>query len=297
MLQSWRIGDIRVSSLVEYFGPTHDPAFLYPDFERESFTAAVAEMPPGHYFPAADRLVLAIQIWLVEAGDRRILVDTGCGNGKSRNVPRMHRLNSLWPAWLAAAGQSFDSITDVAMTHLHTDHIGWNTIDDGGRWKPTFPNAVYHMPRADHDWFARAHGDGTIDDGGSFTDSVAPVVEAGLARFFTDEDRVAGCLRVAQAPGHTPGQVNFWIESRGRHGVFSADILHSVVQVLRPEWNTAFCILPDAARATRKAFLEAAAETGALVMPCHFAPPHCGYIRRRGPGYAFEPAPSGYGAS
>lgn len=296
MLHRWQIGDVRVSSLVEYFGPTHDPAFLYPDFDRAAFDAAVATLPPGHYYPAADRLAVAIQIWLVEAGDRRILIDAGVGNGKTRRTPRMHLLNSLWPAWLAAAGAGFETITDVALTHLHSDHVGWNTVLRDGRWVPAFPNATYHIPQADHDWFRAAHADGRIDDGGSFADSVAPVIEAGQARFFGPGDGVADVLQARAAPGHTPGMVNFHLESQGRRGVFCADIFHTLVQVALPDWNTAFCILPDQARDTRHAFLAEAAGSGALIMPCHFPPPFCGTIRRNDAGYAFDPAPSGYGA-
>jgi glyoxylase-like metal-dependent hydrolase (beta-lactamase superfamily II) len=292
MLNSWQIGDIRVTSLVEYYGPTHDPAALFPAFERASFEEAASQLPPGHYYPASDRLVIAIQIWLVEAGARRILIDAGCGNRKSRSTARMHQLNTLWPEWLAAAGQSFESISDVVLTHLHSDHVGWSTRPEGGQWKPSFPNARYHIPKGDYDFFRAAHADGRVADGGSFADSVEPVVAAGLADFIIDEAIVADCLKVMAAPGHTPGQLTYWLESRGEHGVFSADIFHHVLQVMRPDWNTAFCVLPDEARLTRAAFLDEAARTGALVMPCHFAPPHAGYIRPKGTGFVFEPARS-----
>lgn len=296
MLHSWRIGDIRVTSIVEYFGPTHDPEFLYPDFDREVFEATLSRFPPGHYYPTIDRLVVAIQIWLVEAGDRRILIDTGCGNDKSRKTPRMDHMNSLWPAWFAATGVDFDSITDVVLTHLHADHVGWNTRLDGDKWVPTFPNATYHFPKGDFDWFEQAHKNGQIDDGGSFADSVLPIVDAGLVNFIVDQKEIADCLSVVPAPGHSPGQLNYWIESNGERGVFSADIFHHIVQIYNPHWNTAFCIVPEQALITRKAFLEKTASAQALVMPCHFAPPHCGYIRRQGDGFAFEPATSGYGS-
>ena len=297
MLHSWTIGDIQVTSIVEYFGPTHDPEFLFPAFDRSQFESAVRLLPRGHYASATDRLVVAIQTWLVRAGSRRILIDAGCGNGKARATARMNRLNSLWPEWFAASGETFDSITDVVMTHFHADHVGWNTRADADKWVPTFPNAVYHFPRKDFDWFDAAHKDGRMSDGGSFADSVQPVVDAGLVEFITDQDEIADCLKVAQAPGHSPGQLNYWLESDGQHGVFSADIFHSAVQIYCPEWNTAFCIEPENAIATRKAFLERAAETGALVMPCHFAPPHCGHVRATDGGYSFEPAAPGYFAS
>ena len=290
MLSSWTVGTIRVTSLIEYHGPTHDPQVLYPDFDRADFEAVRGQLPHDHHFPTTDRLVVAIRIWLVEDGDRRILIDAGCGNGKTRRTPRMHRLNTLWPEWLAAAGQSFDSITDVVMTHLHADHVGWNTRAEGDRWVPTFPNARYHLPKDDYDWFRAAHAEGRISDGGSFADSIEPVVAAGMAEFITDQSEVAGCLRVVAAPGHTPGMLTYRIESEGQRGAFCADIFHHVVQILRPDWNTTFCILPEEARRSRAAFLAEAAASEALVMPCHFAAPGAGFIRRDGDGYRFEPA-------
>lgn len=297
MLQSWKIGDFRVWSIVEYYGPTHDPEFLFPEFDRAKFQAAAAQFPPGHYYPAIDRLVVTIQTWLLEAGDRRILIDTGVGNMKTREAARMLRLNTLWPAWFAATGQDFGTITDVVMTHMHSDHVGWNTVPDGERWVPTFPNARYHFPQTDYDYFKARREAGNPVDAGSFADSVAPIVEAGLANFITDQTSICDCLRVAAATGHTPGQLNYWIESGGETGVFSADIMHHIVQIYRPEWNTAFCILPDEAKSTRAAFLAEAARTGAMVMPCHFGPPHTGFIRKQADGFAFEPAPNHYGVT
>jgi len=181
------------------------------------------------------------------------------------------------------------------MTHRHADHVGWNTVWDGDRWAPTFPNARHHPPKTDYEFFKGEVEAGRPADGGSFLDSVAPIVEAGVASFITNQTEVADCLRVAPATGHMPGQLNYWIESGGERAILSADIMHHVMQIRMPDWNTGFCILPDEARRTRHAFLAEAARTGALVMPCHFAPPHTGFVRRQGEGYTFEPAPSGYG--
>ncbi|MEJ8570081.1 MBL fold metallo-hydrolase [Microbaculum marinum] len=297
MLHRWKIGDVRVSSLVEYHGPTHDPEFLYPKFDRGAFEAILPELPPGHYYRENDRLVIAIQIWLVETADKVVLIDTGVGNHKPRSAERMKNLNSLFLHWLAAAGVTPDKVTHVVHTHMHPDHVGWNTVLRDGRWVPTFPNARYLMPKTDFDFFQELRKENSPVEDGAFTDSVDPVLEAGLADFITDETELLGFLRVSKAPGHTPGMLNYWLESRGETGVFSADVMHHPVQIYRPDWNTAFCTLQDEALRTRAGFLAEAADSGALVMSCHFAPPHTGYIRRRGGGYAFEPAASGYGSA
>lgn len=296
MLHTWKIGDIKVSSLVEYCGPTHDPKAVFGAMDRARFDAMKHRLPPGHYYPASDKFNIACQIWLVETGDKCILIDGGVGNRKQRAFERFNNLNTLFPHWLAAAGVTRDKVTHMVMTHLHTDHVGWATVLENGKWVPTFPKARHIMPKVDYDYFMAQVGTGNVLDDGTQTDSIKPVVDAGLVDFLTDEREIAGLLRPAKATGHTPGMHNYWISSRGEHGVFSADVMHHPVQVYMPELNTGFCILQDEARKTRAALLAEAARTGALVMPCHFPPPHCGYIRRDGDGYAYEPAKSGYGA-
>ena len=289
MLRTRMIGDVKVSSLVEYFGPTHVPNVVFPDFDRKELEANLDWVAPNHYAPAIDRFIVAIQIWVVQAGGNTIIVDTGVGNRKPRPVERMNQLNTLLPAWLDSIGAQPDKVTHVVMTHLHTDHVGWNTVLKDNRWVPTFPNAKYYMPKTDFAYFKEAFEKGP-PDGGSFYDSVLPVVQAGLVEFIENQNEIAGLLTIENAIGHTPGMLNYRVRSKGEEGVFCADIFHSVMQIACPTWNTAFCILPDEARKTRAAFLARQADNGALVMPCHFGVPHCGYIRRKGNGYGFEPA-------
>ena len=145
------------------------------------------------------------------------------------------------------------------------------------------------MPRRDFDYFRELSESGRAGEP-SFADSVVPIVEAGLADFIEGPGEVAGCLQAVEATGHTPGQMNYWLRSGGEAGVFCADIFHHPVQVLHPQLNTAFCVLPVEAKATRAAFLAEASAASALVMPCHFPPPHCGYIRRSGDRFIYEPA-------
>jgi glyoxylase-like metal-dependent hydrolase (beta-lactamase superfamily II) len=289
MIRSWSIGDAKVTSVVEYFGPTHVPEIAFPDFDPLIMATIAGGLPPGHWYPQINRFVIAVQIWILAIEDRLILVDTGVGNGKPRPAARMNMLNTLVPHWLNAAGATRENVTDVVMTHLHSDHIGWNTTFEQGRWTPMFPRARYHAPTSDFDYFNALHESGKATDT-SFADSLVPVRDAGLLDLIPDHGDVAGVLHATKAFGHTPGQLNYWIESKGERGVFSADICHHPLQILSPSWNTAFCVQPDIAKATRAAFLAEAAETGALIMPCHFPPPHCGHVRRAGDGFRYEPA-------
>jgi glyoxylase-like metal-dependent hydrolase (beta-lactamase superfamily II) len=285
------IGEYRVSSLVEYCGPTHVPEAFLPDYQASAVEPHREWLVPNHWFPAINRFVIAIQIWIVQAGSNVILIDTGVGNRKPRAVERMNMLNTLVPQWMEAAGAPRDKVTHVVMTHLHSDHVGWNTVLEDGRWVPTFPNARYLMPKENFDyWKDVIDRGGKAPDGGSFADSVLPVVQAGMVDFIDTQKEIAGCLAVEPLPGHTPGHLNFRLRSRGEEGVFAGDVMHHPIQIVCPTWNSAFCISPDVARRSRAAFLADAARTGALFMPCHFGVPHCGYGRKQGEGYRFEPA-------
>ncbi|MFB9950557.1 MBL fold metallo-hydrolase [Rhizobium puerariae] len=292
MMQSRMIGRARVSRVVEYSAPTHDPAFLFPDLAPEDLASLSAELAPHHYVPAMNRLVVTIQIWVVQIDGKVILIDTGVGNGKPRGPARMNALNNRVPEWLQAAGAGFADVTHVVQTHLHADHTGWNTVLDNGEWRPAFPNARYLMPQNDYEHLAKAARDGsdlTMDR--SWQDSVAPVVDAGLVDFVSDDAGViAGCLKVEPVPGHTPGMLSYRLGSEGEEGLFCADVFHSPIQILRPDINTAYCQLPEMARATRARVLAEAAERGTLIMPMHFGAPYCGYVRKQGDGYRFEGA-------
>ena len=295
MIHRHRIGDARITGVIEYSGPTHAPEFLYPDVpkvERDAVLKANARwLAPDHYVPHMDRLIVTIQIWVLHAGGNVILIDTGVGNRKERAAAaRMHQLNTLVMPWLEAAGAGPEQVTHVVMTHLHTDHVGWNTVEREGKWVPAFPKAKYLFPKAEFDhWKAEYAKDKTVNQG-SFADSVLPIFDAGLAAFIDEGKDVAGCLTPEPVPGHAPGMLSFRIRSRGEEGLFCADILHNAVQIVRPDWNDRYVLWPDKALESRAVGLKRACERGALLMPMHLGAPYCGYVRREGDGYSFEPA-------
>jgi len=289
------IGDARVTGVIEYSGPTHDPAFLYPAVdkaERDAVLQANASwLAPNHYVPHMDRLIVTIQLWVVQAGGNTIVIDTGVGNRKPRAAERMDRLNTLVMPWLESIGAGPQQVTHVVMTHLHTDHVGWNTVEKDGRWAPTFPKARYLFPKDEFDYWKGLYDRGDKDvNQGSFADSVLPVLDAGLGDFMDGRAEVAGCLAPEPMPGHAPGMLSFRLRSRGEEGLFCADILHNAIQIVRPDWNDRYCLWPDKALESRAAGLKRACERGALLMPMHLGAPYCGYVRRQGDGYRFEPA-------
>ena len=291
MMQTRRIGEATVTRILEYAAPTHDPAFLFPDLAQAELDRHASWLAPHHYIAPMNRLIVTIQLWILRIGGDVIVIDTGVGNRKPRAAARMHMLNTLMLPWLEAAGAAPDKVTHVVHTHLHSDHVGWDTVAVDGRWVPTFPKARYLLPKTDFDHYraeAAQRVNPIIDQ--AFADSVMPVIEAGLADFITDQHEIAGGLIVEPAPGHSPGQLTYRLRSQGEEAIFSADVMHSPLQVVMPDLNTSYCIDPAQARASRAALLARAAQREALIMPMHFGAPHCGYIRRQGEGYVFEGA-------
>ncbi|SLN22682.1 putative quorum-quenching lactonase YtnP [Aquimixticola soesokkakensis] len=290
MMYHRKIGAADVFNIVEMIGPTHDPKMLYPALSPAKFAEIAPQLTPAHYRPEVGKLVIGIQIWVVRLGKEVIVIDTGVGNGKPRGLARFDRLNTLVPSWLAAAGAAPDQVTQVINTHLHGDHVGWNTTADGSGWAAMFPNARYWMPRKDyahwHRKFLETQGIGETE---AFVDAINPLVEAGRVEFYDEGLEFAPGLSARNAFGHTPGMMRVDLESEGEKGVFCADIFHSPLQILCPDINTVIDVEQDVARNTRHAFLAEMAQTGALVMPCHFGAPHCGRIARTQEGYAFVP--------
>lgn len=292
MMQTRQIGKARVSRVLEYSAPTHDPAFLFPDLAQAELDRLAPRIAPAHYIPSMNRLIVTIQMWVVQIDDKVIVIDTGVGNGKPRSPARMRNLNNRVEEWMTAIGASFDRVTHVLQTHLHADHTGWNTVLKDGSWQPAFPNARYLMPRVDYDhWDAllRDKTDLTMDN--SWQDSVAPIVAAGQADLIdSDAGEILPGIRVEPLPGHSPGMVGYRLRSDGEEGLFCGDVFHSPLQILKPDLNTAYCALPEVARETRARVLNEAADHGTLIMPMHFGAPYCGYIEREGTGFRLRGA-------
>jgi glyoxylase-like metal-dependent hydrolase (beta-lactamase superfamily II) len=295
MVASVPVGRFDVVRIEEMLTPGFDPAFLFPGYDPGILIAHPDLAAPNFLDAATGRLMSSMHSWLLRAGDEVILIDTGCGNAKTRSAPAFRRFHDLALPYLerlAAAGVAPEDVTLVVNTHLHVDHVGWNTRLQDGRWVPTFPNARYVWGRVEtRHWLESGDGLAAQPEAAEvIADSLVPIHEAGLVDLVEDGDELRPGLTFRAAPGHTVGQLQLWIESEGQAGVFSADCLHQPMQVYRPAWNSRFCELPEAAVATRARLLADAAETGAVIFPAHFGAPHAGRVSRTGGGYAFHPA-------
>lgn len=294
MIESRMIGEVKVTRIHEYAAPSHDPKFLFPTADQSLLEENKEMLAPHHWIPHMNKLIVSIQFWVVHAGNNIIVIDTGVGNFKPRpEIPRMHMLNNLITEWMTAADAPPEKVTHVVITHLHSDHVGWNTIWKDNRWTPTFPNAKYYLPKEDFDFCHEGKNKepGVIDVfGDSFFDSVMPVFNEGLVEFIQPFSEIADCLRVEPAPGHSPGQVTFSVSSQGEEAIFCGDVFHSPLQIVRPEINSGYCIWPEIAQKTRMECLNKAVGREALLLPVHFGDPYCGYIRKQNDGFIFEPS-------
>lgn len=233
-------------------------------------------------------LHLAVRSWLLRLDGRVILIDACIGDHKERpHMPAWHRRDgrALLRA-LAAEGLAPEDVDIVMCTHLHADHVGWNTEVRDGRWVPTFANARYLCGRTEYRFWEGQAG-GPADRHGSFADSVLPVMEAGQMDLVDDGWQMARGLTLAPVPGHTPGQMCV-AAAHGDGAVFPGDAIHSLVQLAAPDWSSAFCIDPGRARATRAALLDSLADTPRWLIPAHF--PNPGWVRVVRDGAGYRPA-------
>jgi len=271
MIHSRTIGtDAELYQVIEFHGPTHDAQWMLPGVAEDALQANLKWLSPEYYMPITNRLVFTFQLWVLRFGSEFVIVDTGVGNEKTRLAPSQHMLNNPVLDWLRAIGADPARVRHVVCTHLHGDHVGWNTQLVDGRWEPTFPNATYHLPRTDWEVYSERHEAGKLarvfDD--PLQDSVLPIVTAGLARFVDDGDDAAG-LRAIAAPGHTPGNLVYALDTGSEKLLFTGDVLHSPVQVLDPTINSRWCELQDQARTSRHELLTRAAREGATIVPAH----------------------------
>ncbi len=277
-----RIGEVEVWRILEINGPFKSPEELFPGAGVE-VRHAIEEEVPHQLCPNSGMLVLPIQGFLLKTPAHNILVDSCVGNDKTNpGMPAWHRRSDeRFMSALAAAGIGPQDIDYVLCTHLHSDHIGWNTRLMDGRWVPTFANARYVMPSADEDFYRE-------NPGNSYNESVLPVIEAGQVDLVGEGHKLGDHVTLIPTPGHTPGHVSILVESGSSQAIITGDAMHTSVQCRHPEWHFLYDEDGELASTLRVRLLEIAAETNSRVLGSHFALPSIGRVRVEGENFRWE---------
>jgi glyoxylase-like metal-dependent hydrolase (beta-lactamase superfamily II) len=276
----WNVGRVKISRFVEMetVGGTR---FILPLASSDEIRKLPWLMP--QFATEEGRLKMSIQSFVVETPSRRIIVDTGLGNDKQgRKVPAWNNRNEPFLEMLTQAGFAPDSIDTVLCTHLHVDHVGWNTRLVDGRWLPTFANARYVFGRTEYEhWRDHSH---EPDEAAVFADSVKPIIDAGKADLVPDDHRLTDEITLIPTPGHSPGHMSVHIQSDGQEGLLTGDAAHHPCQMAHLDWSSTADSDPEQAAVSRRELFSRFADTPTLVIGGHFG---AGHIRREGDAFRF----------
>tara|TARA_Y100000588_G_scaffold112997_2_gene124028 strand:- start:156 stop:1070 length:915 start_codon:yes stop_codon:yes gene_type:complete len=284
---TWQVGDVKITRIIEIRN-LRTPDFVFSNLSREQVIQQAWLQP--HFATDDGRLMSFTQAFVIESGERRIIVDTCIGNEKQRRNQAWHDLHNPFLEDLTEAGYSPGSIDTVLCTHMHVDHVGWNTRLVDGSWIPTFPNARYLFGR--EEWTHWADESDTVLDGDVtetiaqnvlearvvHQDSIRPIIEAGLHEVVDSTHQLTDEISFEPTPGHTPGHISVRISSRDEHAVITGDLMHHPIQCAMPDVSSNFDFDLARAIATRTDFLSRYADRPVLVLGTHFAGPTAGWV-------------------
>jgi glyoxylase-like metal-dependent hydrolase (beta-lactamase superfamily II) len=284
---SWTVGAVKITRVVELEMPVAYSAER--PFLAQATPEALRKMSwlYPNFVDEEDRMRLSIHALLVEAPGLRLVVDTCVGNDKVRpGLIGKKPLSTNFLQQMGGLGWTRESVDTVVCTHLHVDHVGWNTMLENGKWVPTFPKARYLMGRTE-----LAHWQGEKDDNDTqeiLADSVQPILDAGLAELVDMDHRLSPEIRLTPTPGHTPGHVSVMIESEGQTAVITGDMTHHPCQMAHPDWSPPFDSDPKAAATMRRRMFAQWADQPILVIGTHYAGPTAGHVKTDGEGFRFD---------
>jgi glyoxylase-like metal-dependent hydrolase (beta-lactamase superfamily II) len=272
----WQIGGVRISRIVEIEGSSPG-TFFFKEATPEKLLQHAWLKP--HFMTEEGMLISSIHAFVVESQGKTIVVDTCVGNDKTREVKNWNMRKGRFLEDMAEAGFPRERVTTVLCTHLHVDHVGWNTMLRDGKWVPTFPKARYLIGRKEWDYWSKAQNE---SDKAIQNDSVRPILDAGLADLVESDHKLTSEVYLESTPGHTPGHVSVRIDSKGAAAVVTGDLMHHPVQIGTPNLGSRFDVSPEVARKTRTEFLEKYRDGKTLVLGTHFATPTGGRVVSEG---------------
>ena len=281
---TWKIGDVKITRVVEMeMSSAYDPD---GPFLKEANPEALKEMPwlYPHFVTAEGNINMSVHALVVEAPGITLVVDTCIGNDKPRALFGK-ALQTGFLQSMVKAGCPRETVNMVVCTHLHVDHVGWNTMLQNGKWVPTFPNARYLIGRQEYEYWRK---DEDAEQQAILGDSVQPIFDHGLAEMVEMDHRISPEIRLMPTPGHTPGHVSVIIESKGERAMITGDMLHHPCQFGRPEWSPSFDSDPIAGASMRRSVMNKVADEPVLVIGTHFAAPTAGHVKRDGSAFRFD---------
>ncbi|MCB1693650.1 MAG: MBL fold metallo-hydrolase [Pseudomonadales bacterium] len=280
----WQIGDVKITRVVELEIPG-GTRFLLPQATPEA-VLPYAEWLAPHFMTPEGKLIMSVHALVVETPTRKIIVDTCIGNDKERDIPTWNKLQLPFLEDLQKAGYAREDIDTVLCTHLHVDHVGWNTMLVDGKWIPTFPNARYLIAKSEYEYWDAEASEGI--NAGVMEDSVRPVFDAGLVDLIDVEHQVCEEVRLEPTPGHTPGHVSIHITSKGQEALITGDCFHHPCQMAHTDWASTADFDSAASTSTRESLLAQYSDQDLLVIGTHFATPTAGHIKSGKQGYWFR---------
>ena len=291
---TWRVGDVLITRIIDMDLPGLPPEVVFDALTQEQ-VREVGWLQP-HYATPDGALNVSIHAYLVESKGVRTIVDTCAGNDKPRHIPFFNMASNPFLERLAEAGFKPEDIDYVLCTHLHVDHVGWNTRWNGQAWVPTFPNARYLFGRLEWaHWESEIAQAATCEEEAEIhaimEDSVQPIISAGLHELVETDHRITDEVQLFPTPGHTPGHVSVAINSGGQAAVITGDIMHHPIQMANASVQASFDSDKEAAEATRRAFLRDHGDRDIFILGSHFARPCGGWIVRDGAAWRLVPSP------
>jgi glyoxylase-like metal-dependent hydrolase (beta-lactamase superfamily II) len=280
--KTYTIGDAKVSSVDELTLNNVSPASLFPDWNPELLTGHQSWLSPDSMDMDCKHAFMSVHTWIIQTKNHTILIDTGVGNDKDRPyTPGFNHLKLPYLEKLSALGVKPEEVDYVLMTHLHVDHVGWNTRYEDGHWVPTFPNARYVFSKKEYEYYTNPanHNDRNKTSAIILQDSIVPVIDAGLADMIKiDGSEVIDSLSFMPTPGHSIDHASIRFSSHGEEALFAGDLLHHPIQVRYPELNSVFDAFPEQAHRSRLWALEYAIKKHATLFCSHFPGSSAGLV-------------------
>jgi glyoxylase-like metal-dependent hydrolase (beta-lactamase superfamily II) len=285
-IKHWRIGEVEVARIVEVNAWEDDITMLLPD-ATPAFVQQFKWLQP-HFATPDGKMILSFQAFVLRSRGKTFMIDTCIGNDRQREFDVFTNMQTSFLADLNTAGFPADQIDGVLCTHLHFDHVGWNTRKEGDRWVPTFPQARYYFGREEYAHWQHLRETGGYHHVDHLLDSVDPIVQAGLADFIDPDFQLTDEVSLIPTPGHTPGHVSVLIRSAGQQAIITGDMMHHPIQLAVPATHGRFDMDAERGAQTRVDFVNRYTDTPTLIIGSHFSDPSAGHIIRDGESWQLK---------